>query len=419
VLRKIWSDSHTLVEGFLRGLPDWVRWQLTQWQRQTDTVVRPAASNLSSAQLRIILVSYYTTAREFKLAYAARLCGHHVTLVTRHIGPPPMVAQHFDACYEASNPWRILILLDKLRPDVIHLLAHGDNILMLPVLLHAPSPVVYDPYDCLQGMIKPKYQVSRMEREAERICFARADYICARSIEPLYLRRHFGYRMPATIYFPEYCWRPPQAREPRQFHDDEELHVAYCGGIWPEDRYPAAECGYAQYIEVGRALARQRIHLHLYPSKVGGGTNYEDFFSLYLEESKHNPFFHIYRPLPYTELLRELPQYDAAIHIMGVKINQAFGSATRAKLDYSSANKLFDYIEVGLPVIIHDGKHQRGVVRHYGSSVEVSDIARVREVLLSFLSQNRPSKSSAAIADHVERLDRMYRSVAKLCESSS
>ena len=408
--RKVWP----YVKYYIRHLPDWAYWRLGR-----VALARPAISSSPATQLHVVFVTFHATAREFKLAYAALLCGHRVTLIAKHARPSNMAAHQFDAPYEADNPWRMLTLLDRLRPDVTHLFAHMDNARILPVMLYAPSPVVYDPYDCLQGMIKPENQYSRLELEAERTCFARADHICARSLEPLYLRRHFGYRMPATTYFPEYCWHPPQQRKARQVHNDEELHIVYCGGVWPEDRFPSATHGYAQYLEVGRALGKQRIHLHLYPAQVPNVVHFDEFFSLYLEESKQNPFLHIHHSLPYEELMSELPKYDAALHVAGVTVNKGLGRVTRAKLDYSSANKLFDYIEAGLPVIIHDGKHQRGIVRHYGASVEISDISQAREALFSTRNTMQSPKSSAAMAKHAERLGRMYQSVVKPCESSS
>lgn len=413
VLRQIWSDSHVLLNAYVRGLPDWLRWRLARRDYKASSTFGRPASSPSRGSLCIAFVSNKVTAREYKLAYAATLCGHHVVLITRQGKSGDAMMQHFDECLVASNPWRMLLLIDELHPDVIHTIVHEDNLWMLPVLLYADAPVVYDPYDCLQGMLEPEYQYSRWALMAERRWFAGADHICARSLEPRYLRRHCGYRIPSTTYFPEYCWQPPLRREPRQLHDSDDLHIVYCGGIWPEDRYSAAAAGYAQYIEIGRALAQQRIHLHLYPATPPAGTTYEIFFALYLQESARNPFFHIYPTLPYAELMRELPKYDAALHIMGVRVNQSLGSATRPKLDYSTANKLFDYIEAGLPVIIHNGRHQRGVVRHYGATVEITDIGEARGALLHVLRAGFSSKLSATIVTHADRLGFMYKYLVK------
>lgn len=405
LLRNAWADLR-LLQFYVQSAPNWFRWR--RGLRHQDSNVK---AHRPGSPLHVVFVTRYARAREFKLAYAARLCGHRVTLVAPIVQSADLAAQYFDRHFKESDPWRILMLLNDLKPDITHLFVNYNNAQMLPVLMYAPSPVVYDPYDCVQGMIAEKHQLSYTEVAAERICFARADHVCARSLEPLYLRRQFRYRMPQTTYFLDYCWQEPHQRAFKVRGKDEELHVAYCGGIWPEDQFPASEFGYAQYIDIGRALARQAIHLHLYPAPTPNNANTVDFFALYLAEAETNPYFHFHQPLPNDRLLEVLRQYDAAMHIMGVSVNHNLGRATRAKLDYSTANKLFDYIEAGLPVIIHDGKHQRGVVRHYGATVEITDIEHVREALLGALNVNHSIKSNPALAVHADRIDTMYRSL--------
>jgi len=415
---KILRDGRAilgLLRFYLRSLPDWAYWR--RQRRRHLTVVLP--SGKSSGLLNIVFVSLDARVREAKLAYAARLCGHRVTLVGKPRQVGDTITQHFDAYYQADTPWQILALLDELRPDVTHLFVNYNNARMLPVLLYAPSPVVYDPYDCMRGMIKPEYQFNRLELEVEHICFACADHICARSLEALYLRRQFGYRMPAATYFPEYCWSLPRQREPRQIHDDEELHVVYCGGIFPEDRYPAAEYGYAQYIEVGRVLARQRIHLHIYPAPAPLNANFEEFFQLYLEEEKRNPFFHLHKSVSQAELRQELVRYDAGLFFYGKDINKALGRQTVAKMHYSVANKLFDYIEAGLVVLLHGGRHQTGLVRHYGPVIVPRDLAQVRSALADTLSKGVKPHQSVLIDYQAPRLDKMYRHVANAVHCDS
>ena len=410
VLRNGWGGLR-LLKFYLQYLPDWGHWQRRRRQEKVASVTRPAVCT-PSGPLHIVFVTKYARAREFKLAYAARLCGHRVTLIATHVQSSDMVAQHFDAHYGAGSPWQILALLDELHPDVTHLFVLYNNARMLPVLLYAPSPVVYDPYDCLQGMIKPEYQTNRLELEAERICFARADHICARSLEPLYLRRNFGCRMPQSTYFPEYCWHVPVECKARQVSDGERLRVVYCGGVWPEDKYPSQLCGHAQFIEMGRIFGQQGIELHIYPATFPGMASFEDFFQLYLEEEKRNPFFHLHRPVSQLELQQELVQYDAGIFLYGKDISRALGRMTEAKMHYSSANKLFDYIEAGLVVLLHGGKHQTGLVRHYGSVIVPRDLGQVRSSLVDALSKEFQPRQSVLIDCQSPRLDKMYRQVA-------
>ncbi|QLQ08357.1 MAG: hypothetical protein HZY76_21790 [Anaerolineae bacterium] len=182
--------------------------------------------------------------------------------------------------------------------------------------------------------------------------------------------------MAPSIYFPEYCLHPPRpATSPGP-----EIHIVYCGGVWPEDRYPAATHGYAQYLEVARRLAAQQLHLHIYPANRGDGVPFAEFSPPTGPKRRPTPIF-ISTALPYAGLMAALPTYDFAMHIFGPGIDTQTGQNSPDKLRYSSANKLFDYIEAGLPVIMHSGFHQRGLVRHYGRAIVIDTLDGLAERL--------------------------------------
>lgn len=399
-----------------RSLPDWLRWRLSPPRPSPPK----SGCEGSEGPLHIAFVSQRARTRESKLAYAARLCGHHVSLISSHPQADPLMERDFDAQIHRANPWGVLSALEELAPDVIHLFGSSfGQAQLLPVMANASSPVVFDPYDVLQGMIRPECRPNQFELKAERLCFALASHICSRSLEPLYLRRQFGLTMPDATFFPEFCRQPPVRRPPRPVSESEELHIVYCGGVWPEDRYPASVYGYAQYLGIGSEFRRQGLHLHIYPAPLARGARFEDFYALYLKEEASNPYFHLHRPLPHRDLVERLADYDGALHIMGAGIDQSLGRLTRAKLDYSAASKLFDYVEAGLPVIIHSGRTQRGIVRHYGQSVEVDHISQVRRALSREIRKGNDRRGRADLEFHAQRLGSMYRRVVKECASSS
>lgn len=403
-LRNAWGDLR-LASLYLRSLPHMAR----LWTRPRRAV-RYSHASTEERHLHVVFITSSARARELKLAHAARLCGDRVTLVSTR--PCEGTAAYFDAQHVARDCWEALDLLDELRPDVVHLFANYGIAYLLPVLLAAPVPVVYDPYDCMRGMFAPQYRRSWLDLAAERLCLSRAAHLCARSLEPLYLRRRFGYRLPPTTYFPDYCWGTPHGRAPRVVNEGERLRVVYCGGIWPEDRYAPEEYGYAQFIQLGRTLAKQGIELHLYPAPWPVREPFERFFALYLAEADTNRFFHLHRPLPPEKLRDELAQYDAALFLYGGHSQVMHGRITEAKMHYSAANKLFDYIEAGLVVLLHGGWHQVGLVRHYGVVVIPQDLERLRPVLVSALASGYRANPDACIERHARRLHAMYVDVA-------
>lgn len=355
-----------------------------------------------------MFVSSLSKPRLFKLAHAIGLSGHRVSLISgARYGDRER--RYFDCVAAAAGPWEILERLEEMTPDVVHLFGNYDNFRMLPVARFSPAPVVFDAYDVLRGMKADKWQADWIELRAERRLFEHADHICARHMEPYVLKRRFGYELPGSTFFPDYCWGPP-ARRRRQ--PSEDPHVVYCGNVMPEDRYSREEAGFAQYLGVGRTLAKQRIHLHIYPACGGLDLDFDRYFALYLRESETNPYFHFYRPLPYDQLIERLAEYDAALHAF-----DELGRVTEDKLRYSTANKLFDYIEAGLPVIIHRGRLQRSIVRRCGTAVTVESLENLRAALESALRAGRAPVDRCDLAYHAPRLARMYERVAGLQRS--
>ncbi len=370
----------------------------------------------------IVLVATEATVREAKLAYACRSAGLRVSLVSPN-DRNEEYRREFDEVRIASNPWKALLAIDELEPDVVHLATQlWDKHRWVGPLARelryrrSDLPLVYDQYDCLRGMLRDESALSADAIDVEKYCFENADHLCCRHLEPLVLRRQYAYETPRATYFPDYPRGTPRGREACAIAGSDELHLVYCGGIWPEDKYSVEEKGYAQYLEVARELAKQRIHLHLFPSpRPHLAGDFESFYSVYIEEAKQNRFLHISRPLPHAELIERLPTFDGALHVYGTKIDDDIGMNSPEKSRYSSANKLFDYIEAGLPVIIHRGLHHRGVVRHLGTAVPCSDISEVRqglvEALRSGTDPNGGPSASCSIPAQAARLRRMYREV--------
>lgn len=359
--------------------------------------------------LTIALVTQQVTARELKIGRALRLAGQRPLLLARQ-APGPAEQAIFTHVAVFHDYTDILEQVKALSVDAIHLFAHGDNLFFLPLAWLAPCPLIYDPYDVWMGMFKTTRasRFLRLELWAERWFVEHAAGLCARSLEPQFLKRQFGYRLPrALIYFPEYCLELP--RMPVRAADAEpEIAIVYAGGVWPEDRFPSATHGYAQYLAVGRRLAEFGFHLHIYPANRDPHVPFETFFAAYIAESQVNPYFHLHKPLPYPALMQALTQYDFALHIFGPGIHDQTGQNSRAKVHYSTANKLFDYIEAGLPVIIHDGFHQRGLVRHYGRAIAVQRLDELRSRLPAARQEPYPVHLSATLAFHAPRLRHFY-----------
>jgi len=323
-----------------------------------------------------------------------------------------MDANYFDEINLVKNVWQCLLCFEKIKPDIIHLFVNYTNIRLLPVLLFSPAPVVYDPYDCVKGMFNKKFKLSWIEEWAEKVFFKKADHLCARSLEPQYLKRHYGYKLPPSTYFPDYSWCAPPIHTDKVLKNCEELSIVYVGGINVENKYPE---GYkiGQLLEIGRILGKQKIHLHIYPAFPLNDNNFKEYFSLYFTESEKNFYFHIHTPLEKSELLKVIGKYDAAINILPHEsISDTKIAYSKAKIKFCTSNKIFDYIEGGLPIILCGGFHQRGIVRRYGKLVYSNTTDKIRssieKVYLIKSLGNSKNTNQIDLQSHAKRLQYMY-----------
>lgn len=357
--------------------------------------------NQQEKSLHILFVTYSARIRECKLYHAAKLCGHQVTLITHKKSVPGNLEDYIDKYYIVSNPWQCLRIIEDLKPDVVHLFVCYTNAQLLPVLWFSPAPVVYDPYDCIKGMFMPGHGPFWLEQNAEKWCFARADHICSRSLESRYLRRQFNYQMPTATYFPDYCWSKPLDVKQILISDGQEFHLVSCGGVIPE------------YIDVGRILAKQKIHMHIYPVPALKKDQYEYAFARYIEESTDNAYFHFHETLPYSQLMEEIAMYDAAILEFPLIMNKRY-SRSQFKTYFASSNKIFDYIEAGLPIVVpNKGTHQGRLAQRYGYAVPISNINETREALIAYYKKAGSSNAgSVSIAFQARRLGKMYESIS-------
>ena len=115
----------------------------------------------------------------------------------------------------------------------------------------------------------------------------------------------------------------------------QEIHLGYAGTPMVDSRHRAP------FIMMLRIITSQGMHLHTY-----GHCSDEKENKRYLNEEKRNKFFHYHEGVAYDKLPKEISQYDfgLVLEFVNDKISPLWGKTTMA-------NKLFDYIAGGIPVI--------------------------------------------------------------------
>lgn len=169
-------------------------------------------------------------------------------------------------------------------------------------------------------------------------------------------------------------------------------------------------------------ITNRGIHYHMYPFLPFGQTA-EEAHPEYAEVAKRNPLFHLHAPLSPTELMREISQYHIGV------FSTSKGSLTEGDKTYIpayfnlyTANKIFDYLDAGLPSIVGTGRLIDFLIARTGAAeiTFLDNIGRALDALnsperLELLSQQADKgREMYGMDRQAIRLIRYYTKVAGL-----
>lgn len=259
--------------------------------------------------------------------------------------------------------------------DLFH--AHaGPNIFPKIVIENATKPVVFDAYD-FSGISSGIENLDEKERIAEKYCLEHADGIVRKGppFEIDYYRQH-GYKITCPeIQWMDYCDEDlfVDMNAKKLSAEDGELHLVYTGAVCVDPKY-----AFCYFIPLGKQLAKQKIHLHLYSNPYQYATSKE-----YIELDKKEKYFHFHNPVPFKELNKEIAKYDWGLwyHLLG---EGSWGN-TVEKRKTGIGNKLFSYLEACLPIIITErAEYGEEIVDEYGIgfAIEDEDLIDFKEMIV-------------------------------------
>ena len=373
---------------------------------------------------QVVFVSDAPRMREAKIARGLRAAGWEVILLYRQATGIDLPF-YFTRTEQYGDRWDALERASRYSPQAYHAFVCLGYDTAAAFVRHRPGPVIVDSSDLLKGMKSPWYlrkyfpgQVSQ-----ERYCLENADGICCRDLQVQYIRKTFGYRKSArTIFFPDLSLAeaPGPTRRPAP---DSEIHVVLIGIIaieqflryWPD----------SHFLKVAETLTRNGVHFHLYASSPLHRGKFELTFSGYLKLARRNPFFHFHKPVPLPRLLEEMSGYTFGLHIAGSMLHfrpTPFSGHLRPCYDWSVTNRQFDYLQAGLPIILHDGRLPTWVISRLGVAIPpdpgfLTSPARWLRQRLPDAAQRRKldrARGRINIMLQIPRLERFYRSIPNL-----
>lgn len=351
---ELWSDRVEVVQLY-RGLPR------GPYDKSDDRgVALHRLSILPSTKPldvdRVVIVADRPGPREAKLGFGLSHEHRHPVLLYRR---PPSFAplQYFESALSFNNEWEALRLACDFAPAVFHVSVNGSYRVAELFLQHRPGIIVVDPYDCVAGMLSDEFLSTHRdfadEIGRERFCLEQADGVCARSREVEFLVDRFGYRIRRHLLFVDACWD----RAVKASSGGKELHTVYAGHLEPSRDRCETFTGHGSKLWLAQTLAEQRIHFHLYPWFDLQGVDFEQGFAAYRDLERATPYFHLHKPVAPDRLIAELSQYDLAMFAYNESVNpDSFVPCfTADKFRFATSNKVFDFIDAGLPVAYTGG----------------------------------------------------------------
>ncbi len=273
----------------------------------------------------------------------------------------------FDETFLFRNKFHLHALLKKFQGEKVIIHAFGPPHLAAYETLyhHRASAYLFDYQDLMItnfGLNAP-FAYMKKDIRRERIILAEADGIIANSLELQTAKKYYEKISKRKLYFPLYTDNDkfltkvfPEPTAP--------IHLVYVGGV--HSKFQNSDYFGGQQLHwLIEKLNRQKIHFHIYPAP----TNRPEHLVDYIEYDEKLHYFHLHSPVSQQELIKEVNQYDYGIipffHRTNKKLND--------KRYYSTALKLFNFYEAGIPIIMgKDTTFQNFIGRRFGGVVSLA-----------------------------------------------
>lgn len=241
----------------------------------------------------------------------------------------------------------------------------------------------------------------------EKECLKNATALISYSLEWIPARKSLGLPRKKVLYFPFFL-DDAEIRTARPTKNVGEIHLVYAGGIAAADRN----------ISFNMTLTEQKIRgsnvfLHVYPSP----TSVDEVIESYFQYAARHPNLIMHHPVNNNELSGVLNQYDFGI----IPFFKTLEYQSSNKYRYSSALKIFNYMEAGLPVIIaSDVEYQAWLIRHYAAGIAIdssnlSDLPLIlqKQKKSDFFTGIQKVQDSLKLSKHIHKIQQLYKELTE------
>lgn len=348
-----------------------------------------------AGEKNILFVQNAACIRTHKIATLMKKNGYKVFLLYTDV-PPEISNEKFSDVYDDTYTfytWKALIdFVENSDFDIVH--SSNEPDILTNMLLLTKKHIVFDTHDMMSLRRPESMENMALEFIANTACDGNiytSNLVCDIA------KKKFGLTDKEIIAWENTVLEQEEItiEHPKLSNVAGEIHCVYEGGIVGNDRL-----SHRYFEDIWKKIADCGIHIHFYSQ-----SDYQ-----YCKELEgRSKYFHYEGNLGTKILIQEMTKYDCGLAIFNVN------DQNRVFLETGTANKMYEYINAGIPVVVGDVQSYIDFVEKYGVGKKLNmeddikeQIADISRIIIEkdFLTKNRLTMMSRSqeLIDFYERV---------------
>lgn len=343
----------------------------------------------------ILFVQNTACIRTHKIATLMKKNGYKVFLLYT-MAPPEINNAEFAEVYNGIYTfytWKALIdFVENSDFDIVH--SSNEPDILTNLLLLTKKHIVFDTHDMMSLRKTENTEKLILEFIANTACDGN---IYTSNLVCNIAKKKFGLTDKEIIAWENTVLEQEEItiKHPKLSNVDGEIHCVYEGGIVGNDRL-----SHRYFEDIWKKIADCGIHIHFYSQ-----SDYQ-----YCKELEgKSKYFHYEGNLGIKILIQEMTKYDCGLLLLNIN------DQNETYLTTASPNKLYEYINANLPVVVGNVKTLVDFVEKYGVGKKLNmeddikeQIADISRIIIedNFLTKNKLTMMSRSqeLIDFYERV---------------
>lgn len=382
------EDTYVLLEGFLYRF------------NETEVMVPVELHKITyykkeKNEKNILFVQNTACIRTHKIASLMKKKGHKVFLLYT-IAPPESNNKSFagiyDEIYTVFTANSLIDFVNNSDFDIIH--SSNEPDILTNYLQLTNKKIVFDTHD----MMSLRGNSSAEGLILEYMANTKSHGVMYTSQGVLEIaKKRFGLNKKKIFVLENFILEQIKIKQgyPKLSALDDEIHCVYEGSIQGRNKEH-----HRYFEEIWEKVTDCGIHIHFY--------SHSDY-DYCVELDKKSPYLHYEGNMGSKELATEMTKYDCGLAIFNVN------EANRIFLETGTANKVYEYINSGLPVIVGDVQSYIDFVEGYGVGIRLDmsqDIKlQLQKASKIKIEEDFLAKTKCTMDSYADELEQFYISI--------